>query len=293
MNDKKYYKLGLNIRHLRKSYGMSQLELANELGIHVTAISNYELGERIPERDILLNIAKIFRVTEHELLYDDFSHMADLYKTPVFDAERNKNFMVRLFPVFYSEEAMKNEDFKKAFELHTRINEAILSGADCYNDEISNCTDLYDKAITAEIIEAVANQTAILLLFGMLFCFTSPQIVNIAEKMKKKEISAKEVLQTGFLSSLEELTEEEQSWQEAHKEFVKENEVEIIVNIYRLKHSKDYSELGDYYMALRYLFGVTSTSVSDEMARAFGNELMLNLRLLDNPYAKKFCNDQE
>jgi hypothetical protein len=54
-----------------------------------------------------------------------------------------------------------------------------------------------------------------------------------------------------------------------------------------------YSELGDYYMALRYFFGVTSTSVSDEMARAFGNELMLNLRLLDNPYAKKFCNDQE
>ncbi len=128
---------------------------------------------------------------------------------------------------------------------------------------------------------------------AMLFCFTSPQIVNIAEKMSKKETSTKEVLQAGFLSSLEELTEEEQSWLEAHREFVEENEVEIIVNIYRLKHSKDYSELGDYYMALRYFFGVTSTSVSDEMARAFGNELMLNLRLLDNPYAKKFCNDQE
>lgn len=293
MNDKKYYKLGLNIRDLRKAYGMSQLKLANELGISDKAISYYELGERIPERDILLNLAKIFRVTEHELLYDDFSNIAELYKKPVFDIETNKNSMDRLFPLIKSEEAMKNDDFKKAFELHTCITEAIPSGTNWSIDEILNCADLYDNAITAGIIEAVANKTSILLFFGMLFCFTSPQIVNIAEKMSKKETSTKEVLQAGFLSSLEELTEEEQSWLETHREFVEENEVEIIVNIYRLKHSKDYSELGDYYMALRYFFGVTSTSVSDEMARAFGNELMLNLRLLDNPYAKKFCNDQE
>lgn len=293
MNDKKYYKLGLNIRGLRNAYGMSQLELANELGIHASAISNYELGDRIPERDILSNIAKIFRVTEHELLFDDFSNMAELYKKPIFDVEANKNSMDRLFPLINSEKAMKNDDFKKAFELHTCITKAIPSGTNWSVDEILNCADLYDKAIAAGIMEAVANKTAIQLFFGMLFCFTSPQIVNIAEKMSRKEASTKEVLQTGFLSSLEELTEEEQSWLETHKEFVEDNEVEIIVNIYRLKHSKDYSELGDYYMALRYFFGVTSTSVSDEMARAFGNELMLNLRLLDNPYAKKFCNDQE
>ncbi len=291
MNDKKYYKLGLNIRGLRRAYGMSQLKLANELGISDKAVSYYELGERIPERDILLNLAKIFRVTEHELLYDDFSNMADLSKKPIFDIETNKNFMDRLFPPFTSEEAMKNEDFKRAFELHIHINKAIISNSDCSNDEISDCADLYDKAITAGIIEAVANKTAILMLFGMLLCFTSPQIVNIAEKMSKKEVSIKEVIQTVFLSSLEELTEEEQSWLEAHKEFIKENEMEIIVNIYRLKHSKDYYELGDYYIALRYFFGVTSTSVSDEMARAFGDELMFNLRLLDNPYAKKFYND--
>lgn len=285
MNDKKYYKLGLNIRGLRKAYGMSQLKLANELGISDKAISCYELGERIPERDILLNLAKIFRVTEHELLYDDFSNMDELYEKPIFDVQTNKNFMTRLFPVFHSEEAMKNVAFKRAFELHMCINEAIVSGTDLSADEISNCTDSYDKAITAGIIEAVANKTAIQLIFGMLLCFTSPKIVNIFGKMGKK-FSTKEVLQTGFLSSLEDLTEEEQSWQEARKEFVNENEIEIIVNIYRLKHSNNYSELGDYYMALRHFFGVISTSVSDEMSRAVGQELMLDLRLLGNPHAK-------
>lgn len=293
MKDKKYYKLGLNIRGLREAYGMSQLDLANELGISDSTISSYELGERIPLRDILLNIAKIFRVTEHELLYDDFSNMPLLYKVPIFDVEINKNSLDRLFPLFSSEEAMKNKDFKKAFELHERINGAILSDANYSNDDISNCINLYDKAITSRIMEAVANKTAIMMLFGMTLCFMSPQIMNIADKINGKKVSAKEVLQKGVLTSLEDSTKEEQMFKEMRLEFIKENEVKILVNIYRLKHSKDYFELGDYYIALRYFLGVVSTSVSDEMARAVGKELMDNLYLLDNPYVKKFYNNQE
>lgn len=293
MEDKMYYNLGLNIRGLREAYGESQLDLALKIGTTNRAISSYELGERIPERDKLLNIAKHYRVTEHELLYGDFTHISPYYKVPLFDIESNKKSMDRLFPFFTSEEAMKNTHFKMAYELHTRIYEATFSGSKCSNDDIDNCTDLYDKAIEEDIIEAVANKTTILMMFGMFWGLLSPQIMTVIEKIDKKDISTKQILQKGFLASLDESTEEEQEWQVARKDFLDENEVEIIVNIYRLKHSEKFAELGDYFLALRYVFSITSTGVSDEMARAFGQELMFNLQMLGNPYAKKFYNNQE
>ena len=58
MEKKTFYKLGANIRGLRKGYGETQLDLAMTIGVEKTAISNYELGERIPERDVLIKIAK-------------------------------------------------------------------------------------------------------------------------------------------------------------------------------------------------------------------------------------------
>ena len=291
MKDKIYYKLGFNIKGLRKSYGESQLALALEVGTSDRAISNYENGERIPERDTLLKIAKHYRVTEHELLYGDFANLSQLDNVQLFDIERNKKSMERFIPVITSEEAMKNEHFKKAYELHKLAFESTFSDAKCSNDDIENCMDLYDQAIEEGVIEAAANKTSMLMLFGIFFGLASSQIMTVIEKIDKKNISTKEFLEKGILASLEEPTEEEQEWQAARKDFIDDNEVDIMVNIYRLKHSEKYAELGDYYLALRYFFGITSTSVSDEMARAFGQELMFNLKVLGNPYAKKFYNE--
>lgn len=61
MCDKKfYYKLGENIRGLRRMYGETQLDLAIAIDVKPNTISNYEMGERLPERtierDVLIRI---------------------------------------------------------------------------------------------------------------------------------------------------------------------------------------------------------------------------------------------
>ena len=63
--------IGLRIRALRKDRKWSQRLLADKLHINKSVISYYELGERFPSYDVLLNIADIFHVTTDYLLKGD------------------------------------------------------------------------------------------------------------------------------------------------------------------------------------------------------------------------------
>lgn len=58
MND-----IGGQIRYLRNRSEMSQTELAGKLGISKSAVSMYENGNRIPEKETLEAIADIFNVS--------------------------------------------------------------------------------------------------------------------------------------------------------------------------------------------------------------------------------------
>ena len=60
--------LGLRIRQLRKEKGLSQLELAGQLNISNTTLSQYESGKRIPGDEIKIKIAGFFNVTIDYLL---------------------------------------------------------------------------------------------------------------------------------------------------------------------------------------------------------------------------------
>lgn len=58
----------LKIREARKACGMTQLELANLLGVKDVTLSGYELGQHDPKSDTLVKIAKICGVTVDYLL---------------------------------------------------------------------------------------------------------------------------------------------------------------------------------------------------------------------------------
>ena len=65
------------------------------------------------------------------------------------------------------------------------------------------------------------------------------------------------------------------------------------MNIYKLKHNSEYSELGDYYLALSHKFGAISSTLSYEMNNAIGDELLWDFSLMQNPYAKNFFESSE
>ena len=69
--------LGDRIFKLRKKHGMSQYQLAKDIGIHQKNIGKYERNEYTPSAFIVRDIAKVFRVTtDYLLLGSDAGSMA-------------------------------------------------------------------------------------------------------------------------------------------------------------------------------------------------------------------------
>lgn len=60
--------LGLNIKHLRKSKGLTQSELAKNLGINRAAIGSYEENRAVPKLSVLQDIAYYFSITIDDLI---------------------------------------------------------------------------------------------------------------------------------------------------------------------------------------------------------------------------------
>lgn len=287
-NNDSYHKVGKNIRSLRKAYGQSLLDLALDIGVGVSAISQYENGKRTPERDILINMAKHFKITENELLYGDYSRMKDLTSAPVNSKEHNLAMIKKMLPIFFDEEATKNGDFARAYELHLKLYNDIIQGTAWDDTQFDTCMKLYKQASRAGIHEATANSLWWEMFFGAIYSLFSPRFVASIEALHGKEATMKDVI-NGYLYSPDDEDDDTYiEYQTAKNEFVKENEVDILVNIALLKNTNQYVALGDYYLALCYIFGLRNNDMSPEMNSAIGYEMMHILGVLGNPYAKAF-----
>lgn len=60
--------IGKKITNLRKAYNMTQMELADKLGISFQAVSNWERGNTMPDISKLPELAEIFHISVDELL---------------------------------------------------------------------------------------------------------------------------------------------------------------------------------------------------------------------------------
>lgn len=56
------------IREIRKQMGLSQLELANQLNVNQTAVSQWERGATLPSASVLLKLASILDTSSDYLL---------------------------------------------------------------------------------------------------------------------------------------------------------------------------------------------------------------------------------
>lgn len=69
---------GNKLRTLRTQAGMSQTELAKRLNITKSVVSYYELQERTPSPDVLVQLADIFHVSTDFLLGINHKKMIDV-----------------------------------------------------------------------------------------------------------------------------------------------------------------------------------------------------------------------
>lgn len=69
---------GSKVKELRLEKGLTQQQLANLLGVAVSAISSYESGSRYPSYEVLISISRIFHVSTDYLLGLDKLNTVDV-----------------------------------------------------------------------------------------------------------------------------------------------------------------------------------------------------------------------
>lgn len=69
---------GTTLKELRKAAGLTQAQLAAQIGVTKSVISFYELQERAPSPDVLAKCAAIFHVTTDYLLGIDSRETIDI-----------------------------------------------------------------------------------------------------------------------------------------------------------------------------------------------------------------------
>ena len=87
---------GTRLKNLRKQAGLTQQQLATQLGITKSVVSFYELQERSPSPDVLVKLAVIFHVSADYLLGLDTRETIDVADLDEKDVQAVRAIVERL-----------------------------------------------------------------------------------------------------------------------------------------------------------------------------------------------------
>jgi DNA-binding helix-turn-helix protein len=276
-----------NLKHLRKSFGETQEDLADFLFTSKSAISNYESGVRFPDEDVLNKISKHYQVTLSQLLNEDLTVTPSLFDYIKSLDEDSYHLLNRIFIPFKLKDSLTSKEYKKAFEEHLKLlygsieeKETVDIGfiIDVYEESIGNC----DKPIF------LLNFLSFYFLMGLSFLNTSDDTLDLEQfksylrtkKRNKKDI--KKVLSNFFYLDSDEFGNENVDF-ESRREF----DESLLFIIEKLKKTQ-YSDVAYYYFALRYVFNIPNNSENRATNRLIGMTLINDLAEINNKYANKF-----
>ena len=89
-------KIGKYLAQLRKSYKVTQEELALRMGVSRQAVSRWETGSSVPDVEILLKISELYGITIDAILHADISALRVRERNPLVDhkADPKKIFVI-------------------------------------------------------------------------------------------------------------------------------------------------------------------------------------------------------
>lgn len=107
-------KIGKFIAEMRKSQGLTQKELGEQLGLSDKAVSKWECGKGLPDNSIMLNLCEILNISVNELLSGERLSSSDYNRK----AEENMMSLIQ--------ETKDNKDYHKRDALERIIGELFL-----------------------------------------------------------------------------------------------------------------------------------------------------------------------
>ncbi len=272
--------LGRNIKHLREMHAETLEELGEAIHCAKSTVAGYERGVRKPDLQTLQTIGAHYNKTTDELLNSDLTDLGDL--TLDLNSLSGMIQLIRIIlPLYSSDEAMKNDNFRKGYELSQSMLESFSRAETLSGNVIVRIFESFlNAADESESPESVAN-----LMWSIFIWWTqmydTEQMLSLQNKMLSKKLTFKDYMKLRDTEST--------AIKEKRVSFVSDFNEIITATLKALKSEQEWSDLADYYLALRYVVGMVDTDLSYEMNSAVGMQMMLSFMTLGNDIAFKFC----
>jgi transcriptional regulator with XRE-family HTH domain len=272
--------LGRNIQHLRIIHNETLDELGSIIHCAKSTVKGYENGSRKPDLQTLQLLSAHYNKPVDELLYTDLTGL-EIISIDLNSPAHTTELLRVILPLYSSEEAMKNPNFKNGYDLSQRLLEAFSNAEVLSGSVIARIFEAFVKATDeSESPEAVAN-----LVWSVFVCWShiadTNKLLTLQNKLLSKKLSIKDYM------SLKDT--EDSSIIEKKAGFVSYFDGTITEALKALKSKQEWSDLADYYLALRYVVGMVDTALTTEMNSAVGMQMMLSFMTLGNSYAFTFC----
>ena len=182
--------LGLNIKHLRKIQKETQKQLADYLHVDERTVQGYEAGRRRPDLSLLIKIAAHYGKTVDALLLYDLTEAEpigfDFNSVPsVMDA------LYTIFPIYSSDDAMKNNYFKKGYELSQKLLKGFSKNEIMPGDIIVRIFEAYAHAADESgSPESIANILWCLFIWWNQL-YDKETLINLRNKQMSKKLTFK------------------------------------------------------------------------------------------------------
>lgn len=272
--------LGRNIQHLRIIHNETLDELGSIIHCAKSTVKGYENGSRKPDLQTLQLLSAHYNKPVDELLYTDLTGL-EIISIDLNSPAHTTELLRVILPLYSSEEAMKNPNFKNGYDLSQRLLEAFSNAEVLSGSVIARIFEAFVKATDeSESPEAVAN-----LVWSVFVCWShiadTNKLLTLQNKLLSKKLSIKDYM------SLKDT--EDSSIIEKKAGFVSYFDGTFTEALKALKSKQEWSDLADYYLALRYVVGMVDTALTTEMNSAVGMQMMLSFMTLGNSYAFTFC----
>jgi len=271
-------RLGKNIQILREMSGETLDELGEVIHFARSTVKGYENGSRKPDPQTLNSIAKHYGKTVDELLYTDLTELSGR-KIQVGSIKNILDLFQEILPLYSSEDTMKNPKFKKGYKFCHQIMNGFSDGEVLRGTII---TDAFQALIEAfeelECPEAAANLMWTIFVWWTQM-FDVKQMMSLQSKYLSNKFDIKDYMK---------IKEKESDALKKRRGFISDFD-EIITEILKeLKSDSKWSDLADYYIALKYIFVMVDSDLSPEMNSAVGMQMMLTFAKIGNPHALNF-----
>ena len=273
-----------NIRSLRKAYGETQLELAQALNSSHTTISGYETGQNMINQEAIQKIAKHFGVPVDELLNGDFSADREIN----IDTDFTYKHIDIFFPIVSTETALTNDIFKRTVNNQKSIYDGLKrKSLDEFWYYFEECIGGYEESRNDNncLYESAANMLGLLTfhlmsLHSTVRALEEPPAATI--KAAKNDSRIRSVLGKNNSETISDI----KGMLDEYKKMNMEDSINELIGV--LKSSSEWSQIGDYYLAQQFVWGILDNNLDPEINCLIGREIMFAFASMKNHYAVQF-----